>query len=205
MAIAASVQPESGRIVYAGSDFSHPFQLRFFQKGIDHIVQNWPRSDLDGLVRVWPNASGLEANRCTGVIGPGFWQDATSPLPLVQFQTRLRSSANSLDHTVQNQPGSDWVLADSVSGFGQNGSGPGASRCARIIRPPSGQCFQADPDQTRHVYRDRIQHTIMIMLCVFFTAVTSPRLFNRSRRPRGPPWSAWSSLCWSEGRAWAQW
>ena len=42
----ASVQPESGRIVYAGSDFSHPFQLRFSKEGMDHIVQNRPGSDL---------------------------------------------------------------------------------------------------------------------------------------------------------------
>ena len=27
------------------------------KEGRDHIVQNRPRSDLDGLVRVWPNAS----------------------------------------------------------------------------------------------------------------------------------------------------
>ena len=62
MAIAASVQPESGRIVCAGSDFPHPFQLRFSKEGMDHIVQNRPGSDLGGLVRVWPNASGVEAS-----------------------------------------------------------------------------------------------------------------------------------------------
>ena len=32
MAITARVQPESGQIVYAGSDFPHPLQLRFFPK-----------------------------------------------------------------------------------------------------------------------------------------------------------------------------
>ena len=48
MAITASVQPESGRIVYAGSDFPHPFQLRFSKEGMDHIVQNRPGSDLAG-------------------------------------------------------------------------------------------------------------------------------------------------------------
>ena len=58
MAIRASVQPESGRIVYAGSCFPHPFELRFSKEGMDQIVQNRPGSDLDGLVRVWPNASG---------------------------------------------------------------------------------------------------------------------------------------------------
>ena len=48
MAITASVQPESGRIIYAGSDFPHPFLLRFSKEGMDHIAQNRPGSDLDG-------------------------------------------------------------------------------------------------------------------------------------------------------------
>ena len=74
-------QNRAGYIIYAGSDFPHPFELRLSKEGMDHTVQNQPRSDLDGLVRVWPNASGLEASRCSaGIIWPGFWQDATSPL-----------------------------------------------------------------------------------------------------------------------------
>ena len=41
MAITVSVQqPESGWVVYAGSDFLHPFQFRFSKEGMDHIVQN---------------------------------------------------------------------------------------------------------------------------------------------------------------------
>ena len=135
MAITASVLPELGRIVYAGSDFPHPFLLRFSEEGMDHTVQNRSGSDLDGLVRVWPNASGLEASRCAGIIWPGFWQDATGPLPVSHFQTRFRSST---DNIVQNQPGSDLVLADCVR-FWPNGSGPEASHCARIIWPASGQ------------------------------------------------------------------
>ena len=54
---AAGIGPD--RINYARSDFPHPFQLRFSKEGMDHIVQNRPGSDLDGLVRVWPNAPGL--------------------------------------------------------------------------------------------------------------------------------------------------
>ena len=76
MAITASVQPKSGRIVYAGSDFPHPFQFHFSKEGMDHIVQNRPGSDPDGLARVWLNTSGLEASRCAGIMGPAFWQDA---------------------------------------------------------------------------------------------------------------------------------
>ena len=67
-------------------------------------VQNRPGSDLDGLVRVWPNASGLEASRCAGIIGPGFWEDATGPLPVFHFQTQSRSSTDAQDHIVQNHP-----------------------------------------------------------------------------------------------------
>ena len=137
------MQPESGRMVYAGSDFRHPFLVRFSKEGLDHIVQNRPGSH---LVRLWPNASGLEASRCAGIIWPGFWQDADSRLLVSHFKTRFRSSTDILDNIVQNQPGSDIVLADCVR-LWPNGSGPEASRCARIIRPASGQCFRAEPDR----------------------------------------------------------
>ena len=92
--------------------------------------------------------SGLEASRCAGISRPGFWQDATGPLPVPLFQTRFRSSTDVPDKTVPNQPGSDLVLADCVR-FWPNGSGPEASQWARILRPASGQCFPADRDWTR--------------------------------------------------------
>ena len=111
-------------------------------------MQNRPGSDLDGLVRVWPNASGLEASLCGGIIWPSFWQNATGQLPVSHFKTRFHCSTDVPDNIVQNQPGSSLVLADCVM-FGPNGSGPEASRCARIIRPAFGQCFPADPDRMR--------------------------------------------------------
>ena len=46
--------------VYAWSNFPHPIQFCFSKEGMDHSVQNRPWSDMDGLVRVWPNASGLK-------------------------------------------------------------------------------------------------------------------------------------------------
>ena len=122
---------------------------------MDHTVQNWPRSDLNGLVRVWPKASGLEASQCAGIIGPGFWQDATNLLPVSHFQTWLHSSTDVPDHTVQNQPRSDLILAGCIRSL-PNWSGPEASGCVRIIRPASGPPFWADdPDdvtQILHVY-----------------------------------------------------
>ena len=100
MAITANLQPESGRIVYAGSDFPHPFQPRFSKEGMDHIVQNRPGSDLDGLVRVWLNAYGLETRWCAGISKPGFCQNATGPLPVSHFQTRFCSSTDVPDNIV---------------------------------------------------------------------------------------------------------
>ena len=105
------------------------------------------KTDPEPIWMVW-SGSGLEASRCAGIIGPGFWQDATVPLPVSHFQTRFRSSTDIPDNIVPNQPGSDLVLADYVKVW-PNGSGPEASRCARIIRPASGQCFRADPDRIR--------------------------------------------------------
>ena len=49
---------------------------------------------------------------------------------------------------MQNQPGSDLVLADCVRVW-PNGSGPEESQRARMIRPASVQCFPADPDRMR--------------------------------------------------------
>ena len=69
------------------------------------IVQNRPGSYVDSLVRVWPNASGVEASWCAGIIGPGFWQNAAGPLPVSHFGTRFRSSTDDPDNIVQNQPG----------------------------------------------------------------------------------------------------
>ena len=99
------------------------------------------------LVRVWPNVSGLKASRFAGIIWSGFRQDATvSPLPVSHFQTRFHSSTDVPDTNVQNQHGSDLVLADCVR-FWPNGSGPEASQCARITRSASGQRFPADQDR----------------------------------------------------------
>ena len=57
---AARIGPDSIIIVYAGSDFPHPFQFRFYKEGMGHAVQNRPGSDLDGLAMVWLNSSALK-------------------------------------------------------------------------------------------------------------------------------------------------
>ena len=80
------------------------FSSVFSKEGMDHTVQNRPGSDLDGLVRVWLNSSGLKTSRCAGIIGPGFWQDATGLLLVSHFQARLPSSTDVPDNIIQNQP-----------------------------------------------------------------------------------------------------
>ena len=140
MAVTANLQPESGRIVYAGSDFPHPFQFRL------PPAQN--RSGWSGQAlakRIW------SGSRCAGIFGPGFWTDATGPLPVSHVKTRFRSAADVPDNIVRNQPGSDLVLADCVR-FWPNGSGPEASRCARIIRPVLPSRSGPDANRIRHVY-----------------------------------------------------
>ena len=61
-----------------------------------------------------------------------FWQNATGPLPVSHFQTRLRFSTDGPDYVVQNQAGSDLVLADCVR-FGPNRSGPEVSQYASML------------------------------------------------------------------------
>ena len=90
-------------------------------------MQKRPRSDLDGLIRFWPNASGPEASQCAKFIRPCCWQNATSLPPGSQFQIQLCSSTDGLDHTVQNQAGFNLVLADCVR-FWPNGSSLEASQ-----------------------------------------------------------------------------
>ena len=148
MAIRASVQPESGRTVYAGSYFPNPFQLRFSKEGMDHIVQNRPGSDLDGVVRVWAKRIWLEAILCAGIIGPGFWQGATGPLPVSHFQARFRSPTDVPDNIVQNQAGFDLVLADCIRVVAKQ-IRSGSKPVCKNHPARSGQCFPADPARMR--------------------------------------------------------
>ena len=79
-----------------------PFFSFFFSKeGMDHIVLNRPGFDLDGLVRVWPKTSGLEASWSAGIEPvSGRTQPARYKFPHVQ--TPFRSSTNVPDNIVQN-------------------------------------------------------------------------------------------------------
>ena len=103
-------------------------------------------------------------------------QESSGPVsgrtqPVSHFQTRFRYSTDVPDNTVQNQPGSDSVLADCVR-FWPNRSGPEASQCARIVRPVSGQCFPADPDRMRMgsgMFTGQLFHYQYLLLLLFLS------------------------------------
>ena len=142
MAFTASVQPESCRNVYASSDFPHLIRFRFSKEGLGHIVQNRTGSDLDVLVRFWPNASCPEASRCARIIGAWFLAERNQPVtnfPLsdsVAFFHRRPGGYCAKPARIR------LVLADCVR-FWPKGSG----QCARITRPVSGQSYRADLDR----------------------------------------------------------
>ena len=102
------------------------------------VVQNRPGSYLNGLVRVWLNSfwsrskAGVQesADPVSGRRQPALYQSVS------HFQTRFRSSTDVPDNIMQNQPGSDLVLADCVR-FWPNGSGPEASRRCALKNHPS--------------------------------------------------------------------
>ena len=149
----------SVQIIYAGSDSPHPFQFHFSKEGMGHAVQNQPGSDLEGLARVWLNSSGLKASWSAGIIGPGFWQDATSLLLVSHFQTQLCSSTDVLDNIIQNQPQSNLVLADCAS-LWPNGSSPEAVRCARIIWSVLPSRSGPDAYRIQHTEEDSLQDLV---------------------------------------------
>ena len=66
--VTVSMQPQLGLIIYAGSDFLHSIQFSSFKEGPDRIVQNWPGSALDGLVRVLPKTNKAGVQKSLGLV-----------------------------------------------------------------------------------------------------------------------------------------
>ena len=101
-----SYMPDPTSRIRFSSVFSKKARIILRKTDPDHIWMAW-----SGFGH---NRSGLEVSWCAGIICPCFWQEATGPLPVSHFQTRFRSSTNVPDNIVQNQTGSDLVLADCV-------------------------------------------------------------------------------------------
>ena len=113
-----AVQPEPSRMTYPGSTFPASDSLPFFQKKAwtimcktdpDPIWMAWSGFGQTHLVQKQAGLQESSADPVSGKPQPSRYQF------LIQFQTRLRSSADGSDIIVQNRPGSDLVLADCVS------------------------------------------------------------------------------------------
>ena len=94
MAITASVQPKSGRIVYAGSDFPHPFQLRCFQRRYGpycakptRIRSGWPGQGLSKFISSGSKLVQESAGPVSGRTQPARCQFPTFRLGSVLPQT----------------------------------------------------------------------------------------------------------------------
>ena len=107
MAIMASVQPESARVVYAGSDFPHLFQFRFPKKAWTILR----KTDPGPIWMVWSGfGQTLPVRKQAGVqesLGPVSGMTQPARYQFLHFQTQFPSSTDVPDNIVQNQPGSD--------------------------------------------------------------------------------------------------
>ena len=87
--------------------YSIQFGSVFQKKSLDHFGQSRPGSDLDGLVRFWPNAPCPEAGWCARIVGP-----RCGRMHPTHYQFPTETFTDSQDHIVQNQPRSNLVLTD---------------------------------------------------------------------------------------------
>ena len=87
------------------------FSVPFFQR-YGSTVQNRPGSNLDGLARIWLNSSGLKASWCAGISGSSFWHDLNQPATSFPLLDSVLFFRRRPDNIVQNQPGSNLLLAD---------------------------------------------------------------------------------------------
>ena len=100
MVITVSVQAGSDQIIYARPDFLCLLWFCSSKEGLDHIVQNGPRFDLDGLVKIWPNASGLEASQYARIIRPASGKMQLAPYQFPTFRLSCVPPHDGQDHIV---------------------------------------------------------------------------------------------------------
>ena len=150
MATTATVQPELGQTVYIYAWFNFLRPIGFCWRPRHTLC----KTDLDGLARLWANTFCLEASQCATIIGPGFWQNTTSPLPASRFQTQARSSTGNPDHIVQNQPSSSLVLVDCqvLAKQIRSGSKPVCKNHLAHFWPTLPSQSRSDANWIRHVY-----------------------------------------------------
>ena len=141
IAITASVQPESARVVYfARSDSPHPFQFRFFQRRHGLYCAKPAR-----IRSSWP---GQGASRCAGKDQRGPVSGRTQPTRK-QFPTfRLGSVLSQTSWIIlcKTSPYPIFVLADCVR-FAPNGSGPEAKPVCKDHPARFWPVLPSDPDR----------------------------------------------------------
>ena len=103
-------------------------------------------------MRVWPNASGLETSWCAGIIWSGNKLVCRNHPAQFLAQCNWPTTSFPLLESVaffHKHPGSHSAKSTWIRFFSGGLCQVLAKRiwCARIIRPASGQCFQANPDQ----------------------------------------------------------
>ena len=116
------------------------------------IRPGWPGQGLAKHINF-----GLEASWCAGIIGPGFWQDATGTLPVSHFQTRFRTPTDVPNNIVQNQSGSNLAPADCVRFLAKQirpGSKPLYNNHPARFWPMLSSRSGPDANRIRHVYWD---------------------------------------------------
>ena len=113
----------------------------FSKEGPNHIVQDWPRSDPDGLVRFWPNTSGPVASQCARNIVPGSGRMQPARYQFPTFRLSCVSSIDGWILSCRTCPGSDFVLADCVRFWAKQIRSRSKPVC-KDHQACSGQCFQ---------------------------------------------------------------
>ena len=111
------MEPESGRIVYPGSASD---SVPFFQRRPGSYCANRAGSDLDGLVRFWPNASGPEASQSARIIGPGSsrTQPARYQFPTLRLLVAFFHTRPSMITLRKTRPDQTWFWLTGIY-FGQ--------------------------------------------------------------------------------------
>ena len=130
-------------------------------------------------VRFGPNGSGPEARRCARILGTGSGETqlARHQFPASDSVPFFECSQTARIISCETGPVPILVPGDRRVRFGPNGSGPKASRCARIIRTGSGQHFRAgsgsDANGIRRVYLGilKLERYLTVR---YFTPKTTP-------------------------------
>ena len=157
---------------WAGLYLPYLIQFPFSKEGRDPIVHQ-PAPDVDGLVRVWPNRSGLEASQCARLIRPVSGQHfQADPDPM-----RIRSGMFTGYILCLCEGGKRVVMAVALAWC----DGGLAVYVALVDSCQPGVHFRVSLPETHAGFPEVLSltlnwHSIMFVVCLFFS-VSSLQLF----------------------------